>query len=123
MADVKPNISATGIRNRRHMGVGLAVMSVAGLGASIVLGLPWFVRALVVGVPAGFAGVNIYQARRETCVLRAGEGMFEGDDLSTTPAPPEDVAASREVARGIVRDSVLTAVAGGVLAAATSFLR
>ncbi len=123
MPDVKPNISATGADNRRRMGVGLAIVSVASLGASIAFALPWFVRVPLVGVPAAFAAVYLFQAHRMTCVVRAGEGVFEGDDLSTVPALPEDAAASRDVARGIVRDSVLTGVLGGAVAAATTLIR
>ena len=84
-------------------------------------GSTWYLRALVF-VPAGLAAISLLQVRRNTCVARAAEGTFEHEDFSRTPAPDEDVAASRRVATGIRRDSLLIAVACGVLAAITAWI-
>jgi hypothetical protein len=122
MPDIKPNISATGAGNRRRNGQIAAGLWIAGAGAAIAFGWPWWARG-VLAVPAALAAVNLLQARRMTCVLRAGEGTFEGDDLSTTPALPADAAASREVASGIWRDTLLIGAAGGLLPIASTLVR
>jgi len=122
MLDYKPNISSTGADNRRRRGWRQAAVWGVGVVVSAAFALPWWIRGLL-AAPAALSAINFFQARRMTCVLRAGEGMFEGDDLSTTPAPAEDVAASRRVSRGIWRDSLLIGAAGGALAAASALVR
>jgi hypothetical protein len=122
MADYKPNISKPGADYRRRQGKVMAGVWIVGAGASVALGWPWWARGLL-AIPAALAAVYLLQARRMTCVLRAGEGTFEGDDLSTTPAPAADAAASRQVASGILRDTVLVGAAGGLLPIATSLIR
>ena len=122
MPDYKPNISATGAARRRQMGWRFLVIWFAGVVLSIGLALPWWVRALLV-VPAAVSAVYLVQARRMTCVLRAGEGTFEGDDMSTTAAPAADATASRQVAFGIWRDTLLLGALGGLLAIATVWIR
>ncbi len=76
------------------------VVSLGLLALFIARGSAWYLRALVF-LPAGLAAVSLLQVRRNTCVARAAEGMFEHDDFSRTPAPADDVAASRRVASGI----------------------
>jgi hypothetical protein len=122
MADHQPNISDTGADRRRRAGNVFAGVWGAGVVASIALSLPSWARATLV-VPAGLAALYLIQARRMTCVLRAGEGTFEGDDMSTTPAVPEAAAASRRVAAGIWRDTLLFATLGGAAAVATKLVR
>jgi hypothetical protein len=122
MENYKPNISPTGAGSRRRTGKIMAGVWIAGTGASIALGWPWWARGLL-AIPAALAAVNLLQARRMTCVLRAGEGTFEGDDFTTTPAPPADAEASRQVATGIWRDTILIGAAGALLPIATSALR
>jgi hypothetical protein len=69
------------------------------------------------------AAIGFLQAGRRTCVARAAEGTFEHEDLSTTPAPEDDVFRSREVASRITRDSILIGLAAVVLAIVLTRLR
>lgn len=121
-APCTPNISSAGIRRRRRFGFQWAGLSIAAAGASVLFRAPWIVRAAVF-LPAAAAATGFLQASRNTCVLRAREGTLEHDDFSTTPAPASEVAASRQVARGITRDAILIGVGAGALAAATALLR
>ena len=88
------------------------------LSVLVVLQTPWYLRALV-GLPAALAAVAFLQVRRNTCVARAAEGTFERDDFSKTAAPADEVAASRRVAAGILRDAALIGLVGAALAAAS----
>jgi hypothetical protein len=121
-ASFTPNISPAGERRRRRFGIEWAGISVAALGAAVWFRAPWPVRALVVA-PAAMAAIGFLQARRQTCVLRAREGKFEGEDFSTEKAPPAQVAASRQVATGIKRDALLIGLGAGALAASTALVR
>ena len=122
MPDPKPNISTAGADNRRRMGWRVLVVCLLGAAASIALALPWWLRASL-AFPAALSAVCFAQARCMTCVLRAGQGTFEGDDLSTVPAPADEVAASRRVSLGILRDSLLVGALAGAAAAATVWIR
>src|SRR4029079_13849023 len=73
--------------------------------------------------PAAASAISFLQASRNTCVMRAQEGTIEHDDFSTEPAPAPELAASRRVAKGIYRDSILIGIAAGALAAATALVR
>jgi len=117
-----PNISAAGRRTRRRLGTLGVAVSVALTGAAVALRLPWYARG-VVFFPAALSAVSLLQARRHTCIRRAAEGTVEHDDFSTSPAPAADAAASRRLSRGIVRDTVLWAVASGGVAMATALAR
>jgi hypothetical protein len=121
-ASCTPNISPAGIRRRRRFGFQWAGISIAVAGAGMLFRAPWLARAAVF-LPAAAAATGFLQASRNTCVLRAREGTLEHDDFSTTPAPASEVAASRQVARGITRDAILIGVGAGALAAATALLR
>jgi hypothetical protein len=121
-APFAPNISPAGERRRRRFGFEWAGISVAALGAAVWFRAPWLVRALVV-VPATMAAVGLLQARRQTCILRAREGTFEGDDFSTVKAPAPQVPVSRRIAAGINRDAVLIGLGAGALAASTALIR
>jgi hypothetical protein len=121
-ASFVPNIASAGRRRRKRFGIEWAAVSVAALGASMWLRAPWLVRALVVA-PATMAAIGLLQAQRKTCVLRAHEGTFEGEDFSTQKAPDAEAAASRQVAAGINRDAVLIGLGAGALAASTALVR
>jgi hypothetical protein len=121
-ASCTPNISPAGIRRRRRFGFQWAGISIAVAGAGMLFRAPWLARAAVF-LPAAAAATGFLQASRNTCVLRAREGTLEHDDFSTTPASASEVAASRQVARGIARDAILIGVGAGALAAATALLR
>lgn len=70
----------------------------------------WYWRFLLVA-PAASAATGFLQMFRNTCILRAKEGTFEHDDGTMTPAPADDVAASRAVAKTISRDATLIGLA------------
>lgn len=120
-AACRPNISGAGRRRRLRVGYIAIVLSLALLALFIARGSAWYLRALVF-LPAGLAAVSLLQVRRNTCIARAAEGTFEHEDFSRTPAPDDDVAASRRVAAGIRRDSLLIALACGILAAITAWV-
>ena len=117
-----PNIAPAGIRRRERFGLQWAAIAIAAAGAGVMFRWPWIVRAAVF-IPAALAATGTLQARRNTCVLRAKQGTIEHDDFSTEPAPAPELAASRRVAKGIYRDSILIGIAAGALAAATAFVR
>jgi hypothetical protein len=118
----KPNISTAGRRMRMRFGWLWAVITVAGLTASVVLRVPWFWRALSF-VPASLSAVGFLQARRGTCVSRAAEGTFEHDDFSKTKASAPDAARSRRASGTIVRDTVLIGILCAAAGAATALVR
>lgn len=117
-----PNIAPAGIRRRQRFGLSWAAISIAVAGAGMIFRWPWIARAAVF-IPAALSATGYLQAHRYTCVLRAREGTVEHDDFSTEPAPLSDVVASRKVAAGITRDSILIGVGAGALAAATALMR
>jgi hypothetical protein len=121
-AACRPNISASGMRVRRRIGVWSAVFSVVFAAALVVFHARWFWR-LAVFFPTALAAVNFLQVSRKTCVSRAAEGTFEHEDFSRTPAAEEDARRSRVVARGINRDSILVGVAATALALLSTRLR
>ena len=116
-----PNISPRGIARRKRGAVGAALITVALFAALAIMDVAWPVR-LIVFLPAAAGAVGWFQARRNTCVARARQGTFEHDDFSTTPAAPADVAASRRVASGILRDAVLVGLAAAAAGAASAFI-
>jgi len=120
--DCTPNIAPAGIRRRRRFGYQAAGLSVAAMGAGLIFQAPWIARAAVF-FPAAASAISFLQASRNTCVMRAQEGTIEHDDFSTEPAPAPELAASRRVAKGIYRDSILIGIAAAALAAATAFVR
>ena len=120
-AACRPNISGAGRRRRLRIGYVATVVSLGLLALFVARGSAWYLRALIF-VPAGLAAVSLLQVRRNTCVARAAEGTFEHEDFSRTPAPADDVAASRRVAAGIRRDSLLIALASAILAAITAWV-
>jgi hypothetical protein len=117
----RPNISGAGRRRRQRIGYVAIVVSLALLALFVARGTAWYLRALIF-LPAGLAAVSLLQVRRNTCIARAAEGTFEHDDFTRTPATDDDVAASRRVAAGIRRDSLLIALACAVLAAITAWV-
>ena len=120
-AACRPNISGAGRRRRLRIGYVATVLSLALLALFVARGSAWYLRAIVF-VPAGLAAVSLLQVRRNTCIARAAEGTFEHEDFSRTPAPADDVAASRRVAAGIRRDSLLIALASAIVAAITAWV-
>jgi hypothetical protein len=120
-AACRPNISGAGRRRRTQIGYLAVMISVLLFGLSLAMHAAWYWRALLC-LPAALAAVSFLQVRRNTCIARAAEGMFEHDDFSRTKAPDEDVAASRRVASTIRRDAALIGLAVGVLAALTALV-
>lgn len=112
----KPNISATGRRRRVAVGYVSAGLTVAALGAVIAANVAWPWR-LLVALPAIISAFGFLQARRNTCVARASEGVFENSDFSKTKMEDADVAASRKVAATIRRDAFLVGAAVAIISA------
>jgi hypothetical protein len=110
----KANISPVGRRKRLRFGQMWAVATLALLVLLAVMRVPWY-GGLALFIPASLAAVGILQATRNTCIMRANEGTFENDDLSTVKAADDEVAASRAVAAGIRRDVLLTGIAGAAI--------
>jgi hypothetical protein len=117
----KPNISAAGRRRRIRFGNQWLVASVALLVTLVVFRVRWY-WGLTMFLPAAMSAVGFLQASRHTCVMRAKEGTFEHEDFSTTKAPDEEVAASRLVAAGINRDSMLIGLAGAAIGIVATLL-
>jgi hypothetical protein len=114
-----PNISGSGRRRRRNVGYAVATFASILMAAFVVTHVAWYVR-IVVFVPAAMAAVGFLQASRNTCLAHASKGTIEQEDFSTTKALDEQVAASRLVAAGIRRDSLLIGAAAAMVAMATS---
>jgi hypothetical protein len=114
-----PNISGSGRRRRRNVGYAAAGLAAILAAAFVVAHVEWYVR-IVVFVPAAMAAVGFLQASRNTCLAHASKGTIEQEDFSTTKASEEEVAASRLVAAGIRRDSLLIGAAAAMVAVATS---
>lgn len=116
----KPNINARGRRQRRVVGTisailcGLLWLSFVRSGAPAMLRLSLF-------FPAAMTAVTLLQVRRNTCVAHAASGRREGD-RGLEEAPPDEVAASRRVARTIYRDGALIGVVVAALAWLTASL-
>ena len=116
----KPNISASGRRRRRLLGI-------AGFGAALATGVvliafhvEWYWRAIGVFVPALVGASGLLQARRSTCIARARDGTFENEDSTTTKMADIDVRASRKVGEAISRDVLVIGVIAAAIAAATA---
>ncbi len=117
----QPNISLLGRRRRQRIGGAMAVAAVVVLGVTVALGAGPVVRGAT-ALLAMVATVSVLQAQRVTCVARAREGMFEDDSLVMTPMAADDVARSRAVASGIIRDGVFVGVAWAILAAGSTLV-
>ena len=117
----KPNISTAGRRRRIRFGNQGLVPSVALLVVLVVFRVRWY-WGLTMFFPTALSAVGFLQANRHTCVMRAKEGTFEHEDFSTTKAPDEEVAASRVVASGINRDTVLVGLAGAAIGVVATLL-
>jgi hypothetical protein len=109
-----PNISPAGERRRRRQGSIWAAVTAVLFAAGFRFPGWWAVP--VVFLSAVIAALGFLQAARHTCVLRAKEGTFEGEDFSTVPAPAADVAASRRVSRRIWRDALAIGAGAAALA-------
>ena len=102
------NIGPGETRKRRVMGIA-ALAAAAALAFGLVLvGVPWWMRA-VVFFPVWLAALGLLQARERTCVALAARGVCNMDDGE---APIEDESAARELrekARRINRRAMLLA--------------
>lgn len=115
------NLSPGARKLRRTRAQVLAGMAVAWLVGAIVLGMEWWLRA-VVFVPAVLAVTNHLQAKRSVCVLRAVQGKVERDDHSTEAMAKEHLRATRLAAFGVARDATLLALPITIAAALTALL-
>ena len=118
----KPNISPRGRRMRRRVGLAGVLLGVGFIGWAMATHAEWYIR-LAAFLPAAAAATGYLQANRNTCIARAAEGTFEHDDMSKTKAPDDEVAASRKVAAGIKRDTLIICVAAAAFGAATALIR
>jgi hypothetical protein len=118
----KANISPAGRRRRVRVGTVGLVLSLVLLVILVAARAAWYWR-LVLFLPGAVAAVGLLQARRNTCIKRADEGTFEHDDFSTTKAPDDELAASRAVASGIRRDTLLAGLVAAAIGVASAALR
>lgn len=118
----KANISPAGRRRRVRVGTVALVLSIALLIVLVATRAAWYWR-LVLFLPGATTAVGLLQARRNTCIKRADEGTFEHDDFSTTKAPEDEVAASRVVAAGIRRDTLLAGLVAAAIGVASAAIR
>jgi hypothetical protein len=117
----EPNISGSGRRRRRYVGYAAAAFAFILALAFIALHVAWYWRVFVF-VPGAMSAVGFLQASRNTCLAHASKGTFEHEDFSTTKAPDEQVFASRRVAAGIRRDSLLIGAAAAIVGVMTSLI-
>jgi hypothetical protein len=117
----KANIGAAGKKRRMQFGWVAAGFSVALVVAFAVFHVPWQWRS-VVFLPSAMAATGFLQVMRNTCVAHAARGTIEHEDFSTTPAPPDELAASRRVAATIRRDAVLIGFAAAAVSVALAFV-
>jgi len=117
----KANIGKAGKRRRMQVGWVAAISSVALVAAFAVFHVPWQWRTLVF-LPAAMAAVGFLQATRNTCIAHASRGTIEHEDFSTSPAPPDELAASRRVAASIRRDAILIGFAAAAISVALAFV-
>jgi hypothetical protein len=118
----KANISPAGRLRRVRVGTVGLVLFVVLLVILVAARAAWYWR-LVLFLPGAVAAVGLLQARRNTCIKRADEGTFEHDDFSTTKAPDDEVAASRVVAAGIRRETLLAGLVAAAIGVASAALR
>jgi hypothetical protein len=122
MAEVcKANIGKAGKRRRMQVGWVGSIVSVALIVAFAIFHVPWQWRTFVF-LPSALAATGFLQAMRNTCVAHAARGTIEHEDFSTTPAPPDELAASRRVAATIRRDAVIVGFATTIVSVALAFL-
>ena len=122
MAEVcKANIGKAGRKRRMQVGFVAAILSAALLGAFVFFHVAWQWRTLVF-LPSAMAAVGFLQATRNTCIAHASKGTIEHEDFSTTPAPADELEASRRVASTIRRDAVMIGFVCAALAVATAYV-
>ena len=102
------NIGPRETRKRRVMGIAALAAGAVLAFALVVVGAPWWSRA-VVFFPVWLAALGLLQARERTCVALAARGVcnMDGGEL-----PVEDDGAARELrgkARRINRRALLVA--------------
>ena len=97
---------------RMRFAIVSAVLAVGLLAVLVATRATWYWFGAV-ALPVAATMVGYLQAHRHTCVARAKEGTFENDDGSAVPAPADEVAASRAVAKIIYRDALLTSAVLG----------
>ncbi|MCA2976835.1 MAG: hypothetical protein INH41_25605 [Myxococcaceae bacterium] len=113
-AACRPNFSAAGRRRRRRVALGLTLLAGGTFVTLLVAHAPGWSR-LVVALPAAAAAIVGLQVTRNTCLAQATAGTVEHEDFSTSKVEADFAAASRHVARTIVRDGALIGVAAGGL--------
>lgn len=116
----QPNFSAAGRRRRTQFAWIGAISAVVLLAVLLWIDAPWPLR-LLVGLPAAVGITSGLEVRRNTCVLHAAAGTFEGDDFRRKRVEAEIAAASRRVAAGIWRDGAIGAALVALASAATGF--
>lgn len=116
-----PNITGPGRRRRRNVAIVLLAVAAA-LFAWLVVSHAGAGLRTIVGLPLAGAAITYLQVTRNTCIKHAQAGTIEHDDFSTTPAPEDQLAASRRVANTILRDGALVGVVTALIAGLTTFV-
>jgi hypothetical protein len=111
------NISATGIRRRRNMGIAWAIVAIVGAVAAIATDAPQSWR-VILALPIALAAVGLLQAYERTCVVLGAVNKRENADGTYSPMPDAECPGIRLQVKSIVlRVLLITAVATAILLA------
>lgn len=117
------NMSPKARRVRARLARSAATAAAVGIGATVALGAPWWVRVLAFAPPATIAATAWFEAQSNVCIVRAAEGKFEHDDRSRTPMDAALMPAIRRVAATVTAKAALVGVAATVTAVLSTRVR
>jgi len=101
----------------------MGVVAVMALGGTVVLGAPWWIRAVVFFPTTLVAAIALFEARVSVCVLGAAQGVFEDDARAKTPMEAALLPPIRRVARSVIGRAALVALAVTIAASLTALVR
>ncbi|MFH0882003.1 MAG: hypothetical protein V2A56_03380 [bacterium] len=103
-----PNIGPLEIRKRKAVGFAVLALAVAALGAMVLGGAPVVTRLIL--APFWWLGsLGLLQARQQTCVALAAQGVCNMDDGPEPIQDPDTFAAIQRQARKVHRWSLIVA--------------
>lgn len=117
MPEGNSNISATGIRRRRNMGIAWGVVAIVGAAAAIATDAPHSWR-VVLALPIALSAVGLLQAYERTCVVLGAVNKRENSDGTYSAMPDAECPGVRLRVKSIVlRVLLITAVATAIVLA------